>query len=193
MITRLANPTDAARLAALHATRISEGFLPTLGPRFLTRLYRRLILDPDSFAIVADEGGDVVGFAAAASDIGALYRSFLLRDGVVASIGAAPALLRSWRRVIETLRYPEGSADLPDAEILSVAVDATAGGRGVGTKVVTEALSRLRDSGVSSAKVVVGADNETALAMYRRCGFENAARIEVHGGRASEVLVWKAP
>lgn len=193
MITRLANPTDAARLAALHATRISEGFLPTLGPRFLTRLYRRLILDPDSFAIVADEGGDVVGFAAAASDIGALYRSFLLRDGVVASIGAAPALLRSWRRVIETLRYPEGSADLPDAEILSVAVDATAGGRGVGTKVVTEALSRLRDSGVSSAKVVVGADNETALAMYRRCGFENATRIEVHGGRASEVLVWKAP
>lgn len=193
MTIRLATASDARRLATLHATRITEGFLPTLGTPFLTRLYRRIARSAGAFAVVADEGGKIVGFVAAAEDVGALYRSFLIRDGAVAGALAAPRLLRSLRRVIETLRYPSGETDLPRAEILSVVVDAAAGGRGLGTRLVTEALRMIGERGVRCAKVVVGAGNEPALALYERCGFAHRARIEVHEGTPSEVLVWTAP
>jgi ribosomal protein S18 acetylase RimI-like enzyme len=195
MTVRLAGPADAPRLAELHATRISEGFLASLGVGFLTRLYRRITRSPDSFAYVELErpGGPVVGFAAATTSTGQLYKSFALHDGVVAGLTSAPQLLRSWRRVLETLRYPGGEGeDLPAAEILAVAVDADAGGRGVGRRVVDAATALLEARGVGEVKVVTGSDNVAALKLYARCGFEPRARIEVHEGTSSEVLVWSS-
>jgi ribosomal protein S18 acetylase RimI-like enzyme len=196
VIVRLAGDNDAARLAELHATRITDGFLPSLGPAFLTRLYRRIVRSPGSFAYVATDTGapdaPVLGFAAATDDVGRLYRSFALRDGVVAGIAAAPRLLRSWRRVLETVRYTAAEGDLPTAEILAVAVDETAGKQGIGRAVVDAATSRLAERGIEAVKVVAGADNTAALRLYAGCGFAVRARIEVHEGAPSEVLVWNS-
>ena len=196
MTVRLARAADAPRLAELHATRMTEGFLSALGPRFLRILYRRVVASPDAFAYVAEESFDgtatVVGFAAGALDVSDLYRQFVLRDGVIAGVAAAPRLVRSWRQVIETLRYPASTDDLPDAEILSVAVDPRAAGRGVGTRLVGAATGELTQRGVTAAKVVTGADNVAALRLYERCGFERRARVAVHEGTPSEVLVWRS-
>jgi ribosomal protein S18 acetylase RimI-like enzyme len=195
MTVRLATPEDAPRLAELHASRITDGFLPSLGPAFLTRLYRRIARDADSFAYVALDApaGAVVGFAAATADTGRLYKTFALHDGLVAGALAAPRLLRSWRRVLETLRYPGAEGDeLPPAEILAVAVDASAGGRGIGTQVVDAATALLAARGHHAVKVVTGSDNEVALKLYARCGFEVQARVVVHEGVSSEVLVWNS-
>ncbi len=196
MTVRPARAADAPRLAELHETRMAEGFLSELGPRFLRILYRRIVASPDAFAFVVEEPlGDtatVVGFAAGALDVGDLYKRFVLRDGVIAGIAAAPRLLGSWRRVLETLRYPGSTGDLPDAEILSVAVDPRATGRGVGTHVVEAATSEFRRRGVVAAKVVTGADNVAALALYSRCGFVRREQIAVHEGTPSEVLVWSS-
>ncbi len=195
MSVRLAGDADTARLAHLHASRITDGFLPSLGPAFLDRLYRRIVRSTDSFAYVAtdDADGHVVGFAAATIDIGKLYRSFVLRDGLVAGIVAAPRLVRSWRRVLETVRYPSSEgADLPAAEILAVAVEEAAGGRGIGTLVVDAATRRLAERGEAAVKVVTGSDNTVALRLYERCGFAVQTRVEVHEGVSSEVLVWNS-
>ncbi|MGZ8734937.1 MAG: GNAT family N-acetyltransferase [Acidimicrobiia bacterium] len=196
MTVRLARADDVPRLAELHATRMTEGFLSALGPRFLRILYRRIVASSDAFAHVAEEPIDgtvaVVGFAAASLDVSDLYRRFVLRDGVIAGIAAAPRLLGSWRQVLETLRYPAGTDDLPDAEILSVAVDPRATGRGVGAQVVDAATGELTRRGVTAAKVVTGADNVAALALYERCGFVCRAQIAVHEGTPSEVLVWSS-
>ena len=59
---RPAVAADAPALAAMHVDRIEEGFLSSLGPRFLRRLYRRIIAAPGSFAIVAVDECGVVGF-----------------------------------------------------------------------------------------------------------------------------------
>lgn len=189
---RPATPEDAAHLGALHGARISEGFLPTLGPRFLALLYRRIARSPHAFALAAVRDGEVVGFAAAATDLGALYREFLLRDGVRAGLAAAPRLLRSWRKVLETLRYPAAGAALPDAEILAVAVAPGAAGQGVGRTLVDGAVAELRRRGIDAVKVVAGADNAAALALYRACGFTTGERRSVHEGTTSEVLVWSS-
>jgi ribosomal protein S18 acetylase RimI-like enzyme len=192
VVIRPATREDATAIAQMHTVRITEGFLPTLGTPFLRRLYRRVVASPDAFAFVADDDGRVVGFVAAALDVGALYRVFLVRDGVVAGIAAAPRLARSWRRVLETLRYPTSTAELPRAEILAVCVAADAGGRGIGRTLVETAVGELDRRGVETVKVVTGAGNDPAIAMYRACGFEIAERMRVHDDVESVLLVRRA-
>jgi len=190
VIVRAGTDADASAAARLHAAAIREGFLSSLGPRFLTRLYRRMVRDPGSFVLVAEEDGAVIGHAAATESVGRLYRRFLVRDGVVAGIATAPQLLSQWRSVLETLRYPSGNDDLPEAELLAVAVDAGPRGRGVGRALVAAAREELLRRGVSDARVVVAADNEPALRLYTSSGFRPSASIEVHAHTTSQVLTW---
>jgi ribosomal protein S18 acetylase RimI-like enzyme len=191
-VVRPGTDDDVARAAELHTARITEGFLPTLGPRFLRRLYRRIVRSPDAFLLVAVDDGAVVGFVAGATDVGRLYRAFLVRDSVVAGAVAAPRLVRSAPRVLETLRYPATAGELPPAEILAVAVDESCTGRGIGAALVAEATAELRRRGVDAAKVVAGADNAPALRLYEAAGFAPHHRIAVHRDTPSEVLVWSS-
>lgn len=190
MIVRPGLERDAPAAARLHAEQIGEGFLSSLGPRFLTRLYRRIVRWPRAFLLVADEDGVVVGHAAATEDVGRLYRQFVLRDGLVAGAVAAPRLARRWRPVLETLRYASAHDQLPSAELLAVAVAAGSRGQGVGRALVTAANEELVRRGVDDARVVVAAANAPALALYRSAGFSPAASIRVHSGNSSEVLTW---
>jgi ribosomal protein S18 acetylase RimI-like enzyme len=195
-----AQPRDAGRVAELHAERISEGFLATLGPTFLRLLYRRAVRSPDAFVLVATgcglpggaQPGDepVVGFVAGAHDLERFYRSFLVRDGVVAGVAAAPRVLRSLARVVETLRYPASTGELPSAEILAVAVDGRCTGRGIGRRLVRAATNEFDARGTPAVKVVAGSRNQAALRLYESCGFARRSTIAVHGDAPSEVLVW---
>jgi ribosomal protein S18 acetylase RimI-like enzyme len=133
---------------------------------------------------------DVVAFCAAAEDVKRFYVEFLARDGVLAGVGSAPRVLRALPRVVETLRYPTTTGELPHAEILAVVTDEQVVGQGLGSAVLAAALTELRSRGCESAKVVAGAANDAALRMYRRCGFDRRAQISIHDQVPSEVLVW---
>ncbi len=210
VIVRTATPSDAGPAAHLHATRISQGFLSSLGEGFLVRLYRRISVAPGSFLLVAvDPGtptgshgagyeagsGDVAGFIAGSSDVGGLYRSFLLHDGFMAGLSAAPRLVRNWRRVLETLRHggDDGVGVGRGPELLAVAVDPGAGGRGIGTALVASFLTEVMSAGGTAAHVVVGADNDRAIALYRNAGFTEGSTFELHAGTTSLLMQWDAP
>lgn len=190
MNVRVGTEADVYLAATMHASEIGEGFLPSLGRPFLARLYRRIVRAPRSFLLVADDDGRAVGFVAGSEDVGALYRAFLLHDGAAAALRALPRIVRSARRVVETLRYPAGDADLPAAELLAIAVAPDARGRGIGHALVDAFTAELRRRHVEAARVVVAADNDGAVRVYQACGFKPAARIEVHKGTTSQVLTW---
>jgi ribosomal protein S18 acetylase RimI-like enzyme len=190
VIVRPALAQDARRVAELHVTRITTGFLARLGPRFLHLLYRRAATSPHAFVLVAEDHDHVAGFVAGAAHVGRFYRSFLLRDGLAAAVVAAPRLARSPRKVVETLRYPATTSELPDAEILATAVDAPFARRGIGRCLVEAGVGEFARRGISAAKVVAGRDNTAALRLYERCGFAASAAIAVHSGTPSQVLVW---
>jgi ribosomal protein S18 acetylase RimI-like enzyme len=181
---------DSQRLADLHAEQIGEGFLSSLGPRFLRRLYGRVVRSDGAFAVVAEHEGEVVAFCAAAEDVRRFYVEFVARDSLMAGVAAAPRLLRAVPRALETLRYPGTTGSLPRAEILSVVTDRHVTGHGLGSRVLTRALAELRARGCDAAKVVTGAGNEPALRMYERCGFATRRSISIHEDVPSEVLVW---
>jgi ribosomal protein S18 acetylase RimI-like enzyme len=192
MALRAGTETDAAVAAALHAEQISEGFLSFLGPAFLRRLYRRVVRSPTSFLLVVDDQGETVGFLAGSTDLAALYRAFLWRDGLVAAVACSGRVVRSWRRTLETLRHRTGGSG-EGAELLAVAVDGTAQGRGAGRLLVDGFLSELGRRRHDAAYVVVGAGNDAAIALYRRSGFQTVERFALHVGTESLLMQWTKP
>jgi ribosomal protein S18 acetylase RimI-like enzyme len=189
IVLRAGTAGDAAAAAALHAEQIGEGFLTILGPRFLSKLYRRVARTPGSFLLVVEDEATTVGFLAGSTDVAGLYRSFVLRDGVAAAFACAGRVLGSWRRVMETFRHGTGGA-ADGAELLAIAVDPAVRGRGAGTLLVDGFLKEIGRRNHDAAHVVVAADNEAAIALYRRAGFATAVRFELHPGTESLLMRW---
>jgi glycosyltransferase involved in cell wall biosynthesis/ribosomal protein S18 acetylase RimI-like enzyme len=188
---RPARPRDAGAMAALHRTSMPTAFLPQLGDGFLRQLYLTAIDDPSTVALVAERDGAFEGFATAACSLRAFYRRFAGRRGVIAAALAGPRLARPSviRRARETAAYGNGLLDLPDAELLSIAVTETARGRGVGRALEAEVRRGLAEREVSRFKVIVGADNVDANGFYASCGYRAAGEMSVHDGVSSRVWV----
>lgn len=190
---RPAVPADARFCARLHRMAIDTGFLSSLGDGFLTVLYRALITDAAGIVLVAEDSSGPVGFVSGITETGAFYRRFLKTHAIEAGIRAVPRLVRpsSIRKVMETLRYGGDDHSGVDAELLSMAVIPQRRGRGVAGRLQDALFDGFGGQNVEAVRVVVGSDNATAIASYRRAGFEPAGTIEVHAGESSEVLVWR--
>jgi glycosyltransferase involved in cell wall biosynthesis/ribosomal protein S18 acetylase RimI-like enzyme len=194
-VVRPAAPADAAAMARLHADGMPDAFLPTLGQRFLARLYRALVTDPEAVALVAEGVDGVVGFAAGVTSVGGFYRRFARGHGPAAALAAAPRLVRPSvaRRLLETVRYPAadlaGNGHLPDAELLSIAVAPAFRAGGTGRALADGVLTGLAGRGVDDIKVVVGAANQGANRFYAKVGFTEAGQLTVHQGTPSNVWI----
>ena len=190
-VVRPASPADAPAMARLHRRGLPDAFLPTLGPAFLVRLYRALAADPAAVVLVAEDDGEVVGFAAGVPSVRAFYRRFLARHGLPAVAAALPHLVRPgvMRRALETASYGGGAEEVPDAELLSIAVDQRLRSRCAGTALVEGILRGLRRRGAGGVKVVVAGDNAAGNRLYERTGFRLAGRITVHRGSPSNLWV----
>jgi glycosyltransferase involved in cell wall biosynthesis/ribosomal protein S18 acetylase RimI-like enzyme len=195
VLVRPATTADAAAMARLHADGMPDAFLPTLGPRFLARLYRAVATDPEAVALVAEGVDGVVGFAAGVASVGGFYRRFARGHGPAAALAAAPHLVRPSvaRRLLETVRYPSngspGNGRLPDAELLSIAVAPGHRAGGTGRALAAGVLAGLAGRGVDDIKVVVGAANKGANRFYAKVGFTEAGQLTVHRGTPSNVWI----
>ncbi|MBK8637503.1 MAG: GNAT family N-acetyltransferase [Chromatiaceae bacterium] len=202
---------DYRRVAQLHADTIDQGFLSTLGPRFLSLLYQAIDECPDACLLLAREGERVVGFVAGTLNMGQVYRH-LLRHWLALGLSLAPTLLmprRLWR-IVEILRYSRGGhgqvrasgaeaigvettgaemPTLPTAELLSIAVDPACQGRGMAADLYAGLKIFFATRGQGAFKIIVGAPLAPAHRFYRRMGAEPVAEIEVHRGADSTVYV----
>ena len=188
---------DYRRVAQLHAETIDQGFLSTLGPRFLSLLYQAIDECPDACLLLAREGDRVVGFVAGTLNMGQVYRQ-LLRHWLALGLSLAPSVLVPWRlwRILEILRYSRGGGGdatavptLPAAELLSIAVDPAGRGRGIAEDLYTRLKLFFGTRGLGEFKIIVGASLLPAHRFYRRMGAVPVAEIEVHRGAASTVYV----
>jgi glycosyltransferase involved in cell wall biosynthesis/ribosomal protein S18 acetylase RimI-like enzyme len=188
---RRARPIDARVLARIHAETMPRAFLPGLGHRFLTLLYRSIVTDPGAVTYVAQRGREVLGFASGTASTSRLYKRFVVHRGLLAATVAAPKLARRdvRHRLRESGSYANEAGSLPDAELLSIAVVPEARARRLGRSLADAVLRDLADLGVEEVKVLVGADNVEANAFYERVGFRHVRRSEVHAGIESNVWV----
>jgi ribosomal protein S18 acetylase RimI-like enzyme len=182
------------QVAEIHLAEINEGFLATLGSGFLKRLYRALAESPHAFLLIAMERDVVVGFICGGTDTAKVYRSFMMRWGVLILPSLLPKLFSFHRmkRIVETLLYPskEEVADLPKPEILNFCVSSKHQRKGVGRLLFIELVKEFQSRGISRIRIVTGKDQRSAQGFYESLGAEKVAEFEVHEGTASLVYVY---
>ncbi len=187
---RPATTEDAKAVARLHYDNINTGFLPSLGIGFLKELYVSMISHDGAHVIVAEDRYGPIGYVSGVSNVGRFYKHFIKTRALRAALAALPRLIRpsAWRKAWETLTYDGGHQETK-AELLSMAVSSSYQRRGLGQKLVHRLLDAFETSDELKVKVVVGADNTPARGLYESSGFVEQAKIEVHRGEESIVLV----
>lgn len=187
------------RVAELHAANLDQGFLASLGHRFLALMYQAIDEAPDSVLIVARTDADgIVGFVAGGGGMGTVCRR-MLRYWWRLGVSLVPVLMspRKLRRIMEIFRYgsahPEAvSAEpshIPKAELLSIAVDTAYRGKGHAEQLYRDLQRHFRNRGEPGFRIVVGAALVTAHRFYQRMGARAVAQIEVHRGERSVLYV----
>jgi GNAT superfamily N-acetyltransferase len=184
------NKRDIYRqVAFIHAHCINQGFLPTLGERFLALLYEAIDADPGSVLFVERMDGEVVGFVAGGRGMGPIYRQ-ILRHWPRLVLALLPALLNPAQllRIIEIVRFSRKQKPVPDcphAELFSIAVLDSARGSGVAQRLYHALGDWFFQQGEMAFCIVVGEGLAPAHRFYRRMGAVPMAEISVHQGQAS--------
>ena len=195
---------EAARLAGrIHAEEISEGFLSSLGPDFLSSLYDTLAEAPGTYVIPAYlsefgvdthdmsvspwSGGQLVGFICGTVSPPIAFRHSIPRL-VVPALFVSSRLLKAGviKNSLETMRYglfrkrtsSERTGGSP--ELLSIAVLPNVRNRGVGAALVQALEDRFVQYFVAHGKC--GDKNE--ISYFVSCGaeLEKANRFYVSRG-----------
>lgn len=181
-----------AQCANIHIQQITGGFLSSLGEKVLTRVYSSIAASPHSFIITAKRDEQVIGFICGSFDTGKLYKQVLLKNGIRLSLACVKHIfsLRTIRKIWETLAYPKQAlpTGIPDEEILNFCVAPNTQRSGLGTQLMNKLTQRFRDCGVTSIRIVTGAEQESAISFYEKIGAQRVHQFEVHRGIQSIIF-----
>jgi ribosomal protein S18 acetylase RimI-like enzyme len=173
------------QVAELHISGIHTGFISSLGLEFVTALYESIVSSKFSFGLVAEKDDRVTGFIVFTTDINKLYMSLILKRGLSFLLLLAGKLfsLSRLRRIFETMFYPNriSRVNAPNAELLSLVVATEERGKGLSLVLTCKELAECKRRGIDKVKVLVGAQNQPANNLYRKCGFELLEQIDNHG------------
>jgi ribosomal protein S18 acetylase RimI-like enzyme len=181
-----ATARDTPALAALHAGALPDDFLPSLGARFLERVYYPATFEsPHGVHLVARADQGAIGFVTIAHKTSA-FTSDVLRGRLLQL--ARCAIVAASRRPAHLLKSAEvlwsvitARPDPIEGEIVLIAVSADARGRGVGKALVDAALGYLRRHGVSQCRTKTLEANGAVIGMYERLGWHVRDRFRLIG------------
>lgn len=181
------------QVAELHVGNIDQGFLATLGVNFVSLMYRAIDEARDSMLLVEERDDRVVGFVSGGIGMAPIYKR-MLRYPFRLAICLLPSVLRPGRilSILEILRYSRGKdqqEDLPEAELLSMAVSSAYRGQRVAERLYRRLLDQFKASGVPAFKITVGEALAPAHRFYQRMGAAPAAKVEVHDGESSTIYL----
>ena len=181
------------QVAKLHVGNIDQGFLATLGVSFVSLMYRAIDEARDSVLLVEERDDRVVGFVSGGIGMAPIYKR-MLRYPFRLAICLLPSVLRPRRilSIMEILRYSRGKdqqADLPEAELLSMAVSSAYRGQQVADRLYRRLVDHFKASGVPAFKITVGEALAPAHRFYQRMGAAPAAKVDVHDGESSTIYL----
>jgi ribosomal protein S18 acetylase RimI-like enzyme len=172
-------------VARLHIEGIPTGFISSLGLGFVTAMYEAIAEDKNSFGFVAAEEDKIVGFVAFTTNLSTLYEQVIFHKGFKFAFVIVPKLvsLRAMKKVWQNLFYPSKmkKMELPDAELLSIAVSPEGRGKGFARQLIEAGLEECRNRGMDRVKVLVAEFNEPANTLYQKCGFVRVCQVDSHG------------
>jgi GNAT superfamily N-acetyltransferase len=155
---------------------------PDALPRIYTGPY--LKFEPE-LAVILEDGEGVCGYALGALDSRAFYARYETewRPGLVARFPAPTGDPATWTRVQQVhqvYHQPEYFCPEPYAEFpshLHIDLLPRAQGRGLGRRMLTQVMERMRERGSAGAHLGVSLLNPRAIAFYRKLGFQELVRV----------------
>jgi ribosomal protein S18 acetylase RimI-like enzyme len=178
-------PAHVEQIAGLHIESISTGFISSLGIDFVVCLYEAITQSKSSFGFVAEKDARVLGFVAFTTNLSKLYKSVILKKGLLFALLLAGKMFSFERikRMFETLFYPGRikKMNLPAAELLSIAVARQERGKGLASQLIRKGFQHCQKEGIDKVKVLIGADNKVGNKLYLKFGFELVGQIVNHG------------
>lgn len=192
---------DLPAAAALHREVFADYFLGHMGQRFLELFYGEFVGQPGTYAVVALDGGIVVGAVIGATDLASVFASFyrrhflslawqvtvrFVRDGYVRSHvrSRLPHVGRAVKTRLGIARTAPATAavEWPQAQLLSIGVSTSQRGTPVAAELMTRFCDRMAADGVDAVGLSVFEDNPRAIAFYERMGW---TRGDNSGGSAT--------
>ncbi len=171
--------------AALHIQGINTGFISSLGIDFVTALYEAIAKSASSFGFAVEDNDKVLGFVTFTTNLSRLYKSIIVKKGWRFALLLTGKMfsVKIIKKIFETLFYPTRvkKMHLPDAELLSIAVDPEKYHTGLATELVQKSLEHCKKIGLDKVKVLVAAANKPANKLYLKCGFKLVGQIDNHG------------
>lgn len=177
MIIRSAIHIDFDTVAKLHQNSITTGFLSKLGHDFLKELYSAIGKQHDTKIFIAESDDHVCGFIAGTVSIHGLFKRVLFQYGYRFAFLLIKFMfdVKIIRMLCETFYYgfkkKNNISSIISSELLSISVDETFRGKGIGKKLVSELESFFRNSGVKTYKVVTFSEDQKANDFYQSCNF----------------------
>ena len=182
----------ASYVARLHCDSIPGGLTRWLGQRFCEKLYWAMACTPYSFVLVhEDQQHNPLGFICCATNTSKMYKTIVFRHFFALSFSSIMKFLDPSviKQVLTSINRPRkfkagdlSKLDLPEAEVVSIAVSPKAQGKHIGTNLLQAALEHFKSMGHQRIRVWTTEDNEQALAFYQKHGFKLLGCSQHHTG-----------
>ena len=179
------------QIATLHISNLDQSFLASLGPTFLSEVYRAMDRSESAALLYETIDGNIVGFISGGTSMKPIYQTMFKRStrwGFALAIKLlSPSRLK---KVIDILRYGQKHDDsLPDAELFSIAIAPSARGTGVAKKLYGRLNHAFKAQGIDCFHIIVGEDLTAAHKFYLKMGARVVSELELHACQKSKVYV----
>jgi ribosomal protein S18 acetylase RimI-like enzyme len=170
-------------IAEIHKEALADDFLPSLGLRFLETFYKGVLEKRGVFGFVSIEKGKVNGFVLGTDEMGRFFKLALRANFLSLSlllflrIMKKPSIIKN---VLATLLYPNKETG-PKAELIVVAVDRSARGKGLGRKLVGALEREMKKRKIKKYKLTVTKRNKGANAFYKEMKFRKLSDFNLYG------------
>ena len=182
------------QIAKIHQVEIIEGFLSTMGVKFLSKLYSNLCDSPYAFLYVAMINNRICGFICGSTDTSKVYKYFIIRYGIFILSTIIPKILsfKKIGRMLEALIYPQKKENvgLPKNEILNFCVSRDFQRKGIGKKLFKILVDKFKSLNFNRIKIVTGVSQIKAQRFYESLGAIKVTDIEIHRNTKSLIYIY---
>jgi ribosomal protein S18 acetylase RimI-like enzyme len=196
VIIRNMTQADMREVVAIHQTAFSGFFLDEMGPLFVERYYKEVLLNCGSIALVAvDDVVGLVGFATGFIDPDVFYsrlrnRFYVFTLGIIVGLIRRPRILiRVVNNIMRVNKSAGKSLDANCCELSSIAVNKK--GAGVGSKLLQAFIKEAFEKAATTIRLTTDAEsNDDVHSFYRNHGFV-VNGVEFRNGRAMSIFSYK--
>jgi ribosomal protein S18 acetylase RimI-like enzyme len=178
-------------VASLHTQSIKTGFLPTIGIRFLTLMYRCIDEVDDSTLIVKYKGEKLVGFVSGTIGTSSIYQA-MMRYPIELMISVFPIIfsLTKLKKIYNIIRHMHGKDRnrYPKAELLTICVSSDYRRKGIAKELFGELSDYFFNANVKDFVIIVGKTLK-ANSFYTALGANIQGELHIHNLSPSNVYI----